>query len=242
MFFNQMSCRKWYSAGILLVLLCFPIIGWAQDSLEDMQKAVKKHEALIESQKATIAHLQKLITELFQQQSGLKSASLQESFDGVLDELSQLQDEVRKLQTSVKQIQKAMKFEKKQNEKSMDYPLILGLLSLEANDPNRAVDYFQPFLDQDNATFPKDTLLFLLGNGFTTHQSYEQAASYYASLIQGFPKSPHHIQSLYSLGTVFGYLNDREKQKIVWKALITNYPKHPLAQKARGQLEQLEED
>ena len=114
--------------------------------------------------------------------------------------------------------------------------IILGLVSLQSGNPDQAVEHLQDILKAKKATKLKGDILMAIGNGFLAQGHSKQAASYYGLFLREYPKSRHTPQALYYLGQAMKDLGEVEKQKILWKELIKNYPQSSLAKRAKKQL------
>lgn len=114
--------------------------------------------------------------------------------------------------------------------------IILGLVSLQSGNPDQAVEYLQDILKAKKATTLKGDILMAIGNGFLAQGHSKQAASHYGLFLREYPKSRHTPQALYYLGQAMKDLGEVEKQKILWKELIKNYPQSSLAKRAKKRL------
>ena len=71
----------------------------------------------------------------------------------------------------------------------------------------------------------------VLAQGHSLH-----AASHYGLFRRAYPKRRHSPLALYYLGQAMKDLGEVEKQKILWKELIKNYPQSSLAKRAKKRL------
>ena len=115
--------------------------------------------------------------------------------------------------------------------------IILGLVSLQSGNPDQAVEHLQDILKAKKATKLKGDILMAIGNGFLAQGHSKQAASHYGLFLREYPKSRHTPQALYYLGQAMKDLGEVEKQKILWKELIKNYPQLPLSKRAKKRLQ-----
>ena len=115
--------------------------------------------------------------------------------------------------------------------------IILGLVSLQSGNPDQAVEHLQDILKAKKATTLKGDILMAIGNGFLAQGHSKQAASHYGLFLRAYPKSRHTPQALYYLGQAMKDLGEVEKQKILWKELIKNYPQSPLSKRAKKRLQ-----
>ena len=152
----------------------------------------------------------------------------------IAESLQQLQREVDNLRRDLKQTKHAPATASQNS--GVGEPLVIGLLALQSGDINRAVDQLKPLLTGNNE-YRKDDLLMVLGNGFLQSGYPEQAASHLSTLIRTFPQSKHLPSALFSLGQAFGDMRDDSRKYTIWKALIEEYPNHPMALKATRSLE-----
>ena len=220
-------------------LLVYPSPVSAQSNLDAQ---VADLQANLERQDKILKTLQGLTAEQARTQGELNRLPLAvEDLDEVrrdirviAESLQQLQREVDNLRRDLKQTKLALA-PASQNPGDSE-PLVIGLLALQSGDINRAVDQLKPLLTGKNE-YRKDDLLMVLGNGFL-HSGYpKQAASHLSTLIRNFPQSQHLPSALFSLGKAFGDLQDDSRKYTIWKALIEEYPNHPMAIKSTLSLE-----
>ncbi len=98
------------------------------------------------------------------------------------------------------------------------------------------MEHLQDILKAKKATKLKGDILMAIGNGFLAQGHSKQAASHYGLFLREYPKSRHTPQALYYLGQAMKDLGEVEKQKILWKELIKNYPQSSLAKRAKKRL------
>jgi len=113
---------------------------------------------------------------------------------------------------------------------------ILGLISLQAGNPDQALIYLQDILKQNDKTPLKAQILMALGNGFLEHGHAKQASYYYGIILREYNKTSHVPNALYYLGKAMEELAEIEKQKVLWNELINNHPNSPLAKRAKKSL------
>ena len=75
-----------------------------------------------------------------------------------------------------------------------------------------------------------------IGNEFLAQGHAKQAASHYGIFLREYSKSRHVPQAMYFLGEAMEELGEEEKQKILWKELIQNYPESSLAKLTKKRL------
>ena len=201
--------------------------GRMQASLERQDKILKTLQGLTAEQARTQGELNRLplaVEDLDEVRRDIRV---------IAERLQQLQREVDNLRRDLKQT-KLTPAPASQNLRGGE-PLVIGLLALQSGDINRAVDQLQPLLTGNN-DYRKDDLLMVLGNGFLQSGYPEQAASHLSTLVRTFPQS-QHLPAALSLGQAFGDMRDESRKYTVWKALIEEYPNHPMALKATRSLE-----
>lgn len=230
----------------LIVLLAFAWITGVCSSLQatPIEQQVSELQRSLEQHDRLLARLQELTAEQARKQGELARIPL------AVEDLDTLRREVRVLGESVRMLQDQMADLRQQNKNSKaspvavvpnhsdPNPLLLGLLALQSGDVNRAVDQLQPLLTSNNS-YRKDDLLMVLGNGFLQAGYPEQAASHLSTLIRSYPQSQHLPAALFSLGQAFGDMRDEPRKYAIWKALIEEYPNHPMAGRATRSLETL---
>jgi len=111
--------------------------------------------------------------------------------------------------------------------------LLQGLISLQAGNPDQAVEDLQEILEQKNPTQLKAGILLAVAHSFLAQGYAKQAASHYGTFLREYPKSLHIPQALYYLGEAMRKLGEQKKQKVLWMELINKYPKSPFAKRAK---------
>ncbi len=111
--------------------------------------------------------------------------------------------------------------------------IILGLISLQAGNPDQALVYLQDILKQRDKTPLKAQILMAVGNGFLERGHATQAAYYFGIILREYSETSHVPNALYYLGEAMEELAEIEKQKVLWNELINNHPKSPLAKRAK---------
>ena len=227
---------------LIILLFCPLLLGYSSPvtAQSNLDAQVAELQASLERQDKILKTLQGLTAEQARTQGELNRLPLAvEDLDEVrrdirviAESLQQLQRDVDNLRRDLKQTQLAPA---SQNPGGGE-PLVIGLLALQSGDINRAVDQLQPLLTGNN-DYRKDDLLMVLGNGFLQSGYPEQAASHLSTLVRTFPQSQHLPAALFSLGQAFGDMRDESRKYTIWKALIEEYPNHPMALKATRSLE-----
>ena len=228
----------------IILLFCASLIGHRSpaSAQSNLDRQVANLQANLERQDKILKTLQGLTAEQAMTQGELNRLPLAvEYLDEVrrdirviAESLQQLQREVDNLRRDLKQTKPAPATASQNS--GVGEPLVIGLLALQSGDINRAVDQLKPLLTGNNE-YRKDDLLMVLGNGFLQSGYPEQAASHLSTLIRTFPQSKHLPSALFSLGQAFGDMRDDSRKYTIWKALIEEYPNHPMALKATRSLE-----
>jgi len=153
--------------------------------------------------------------------------------------LVELQKKSRRLEKQVSELKKVLEKSSKSsadNYSSNQEQIIRGLVSLQSGNPDQAVEHLQDILKSKKATKLKGEILMAIGNGFLAQGHAKQAASHYGIFLREYPKSRHVPQAMYFLGEAMEELGEEEKQKILWKELIQNYPESSLAKRTKKRL------
>ncbi|MDE0793906.1 MAG: tetratricopeptide repeat protein, partial [SAR324 cluster bacterium] len=161
--------------------------------------------------------------------------SLQNGFVELRKKITVLEKQVSALQKSTTESAK----KKKDSEPSeVEFPrdqkqLLQGLISLQAGNPDQAVEHLQEILKQKKPTQLKAEILLAVAHSFLAQGHAKQAASHYGTYLSEYPKSRHIPQALYFLGEALGKLGQQKKQKVLWQELIKKYPKSPFVKRAK---------
>ena len=161
--------------------------------------------------------------------------SLQNGFVELREKTSKLEKQVSALQKSVTNLTRK---EKETKAPEPDLPkdqkqLLRGLISLQAGNPDQAVEQLKKILNQKKPTLLKGEILLAIAHSFLAQGHSKQAASHYGIFLSEYPKSRHVPQALFYLGEAMQELGERKKQKVIWKELIKKYPKSPFAKRAK---------
>ncbi|MDG2197824.1 MAG: hypothetical protein P8O70_13240 [SAR324 cluster bacterium] len=229
---------------VFIILLLFAsLLGYSSlvSAQSNLGAQVAELQANLERQDKILKTLQGLTAEQARTQGELKRLPLAvEDLDEVQRDIRVIAESLQQLQREVDDLRRDLKQAKltpvPASQKSGGEPLVIGLLALQSGDINRAVDQLQPLLTGNN-DYRKDDLLMVLGNGFLQSGYPEQAASHLSTLVRTFPQSQHLPSALFSLGQAFGDMRDESRKYTIWKALIEEYPNHPMALKATRSLE-----
>lgn len=230
---------------VFIILLLFAsLLGYSSlvSAQSNLGAQVAELQANLERQDKILKTLQGLTAEQARTQGELKRLPLAvEDLDEVQRDIRVIAESLQQLQREVDDLRRDLKQAKltpvpASQKSGGGEPLVIGLLALQSGDINRAVDQLQPLLTGNN-DYRKDDLLMVLGNGFLQSGYPEQAASHLSTLVRTFPQSQHLPSALFSLGQAFGDMRDESRKYTIWKALIEEYPNHPMALKATRSLE-----
>ena len=230
---------------VFIILLLFAsLLGYSSlvSAQSNLGAQVAELQANLERQDMILKTLQGLTAEQARAQGELKRLPLAvEDLDEVRRDIRVIAESLQQLQREVDDLRRNLKQAKltpapASQKSGSGEPLVIGLLALQSGDINRAVDQLQPLLTGNN-DYRKDDLLMVLGNGFLQSGYPEQAASHLSTLVRTFPQSQHLPAALFSLGHAFGDMRDESRKYTIWKALIEEYPNHPMALKATRSLE-----
>ena len=201
-----------------------------------LQKTIVEQQELLQN-------LQALTADQIQRNSELEQAipprdlleSLQNGFFELRKKITVLEKQVSSLQKSTTE---SAKKKKDPEPPEVEFPrdqkqLLQGLISLQAGNPDQAVEHLEKILKQKKATLLKGEILLAVAHSFLAQGHARQAASHYGTFLREYPKSRHIAQALYFLGDAMGKLGQQKKQKVLWKELTTKYPKSPFAKRAK---------
>ena len=233
---------------LLLPILLFVFFGCSTSSskktilqkntaeIADLQKTITEQQELLQN-------LQALTADQIQRNSELEQAipprdlleSLQNGFVELRKKITVLEKQVSSLQKSTTE---SAKKKKDPEPPEVEFPrdqkqLLQGLISLQAGNPDQAVEHLEKILKQKKATLLKGEILLAVAHSFLAQGHARQAASHYGTFLREYPKSRHIAQALYFLGDAMGKLGQQKKQKVLWKELTTKYPKSPFAKRAK---------
>ena len=228
----------------IILLFCVSLLGYSSfaSAQSNLDAQVAELQASMERQDKILKTLQGLAAEQARTQGELNRLPLAvEDLDEVRRDIRVIAESLQQLQREVDDLRRDLKQAKLTSAPTSENsgggePLVIGLLALQSGDINRAVDQLQPLLTGNNE-YRKDDLLMVLGNGFLQSGYPEQAASHLSTLVRTFPQSQHLPSALFSLGQAFGDMLDESRKYTIWKALIEEYPNHPMALKATRSLE-----
>ena len=149
------------------------------------------------------------------------------------------------LEKQVSELQKGLEKNLKVSEDSKTFEtrlpadqkqILLGLISIQAGNPNQAKEYLQEVLKNEKSTKLKGEILMAIGHSFLSQGYAKQAASHYGIFLRDYPKNFHVPQALYYLGEAMQDLGEKRKKKVLWRDLIEKYPKSFFAKRASKNL------
>ena len=224
----------------LLPFLLFAFLGCYTSAPKKKKK--KKNTAEIADIQITITEQQELLFNLqaltadqMERNSELEQSipprdlleSLQNRFVELREKITVLEKQVSTLQESTTE---SAKNKKDPEPSKLEFPtdqkqLLKGLISLQAGNPDQAVEHLQEILKRKKPTQLKAEILLAVARSFLVHGHAKQAASHYGTYLSEYPKSQHIPQALYFLGEALGKLGQQKKQKVLWQELKKKYPK-----------------
>ena len=202
------------------------------EEIVELKKAFVEQRELLENLQALTADLMVLSSELEQT---IPPRDLLQSLQSDIVELRKkttaLQKSASKTLNKGKRLKasKAVEVEFPKNQRQ----LLLGLISLQAGNPDQAVEDFKEIIKQKKPTQFKAQILLAVAHSFLAQGYAKQAASHYGTFLREYPKSRLIPQALYYLGEAMRKLGEKKKQKVLWKELINKYPKSPFANRAK---------
>ena len=202
------------------------------EEIVELKKAFVEQRELLENLQALTADLMVLSSELEQT---IPPRDLLQSLQSDIVELRKkttaLQKSASKTLNKGKRLKasKAVEVEFPKNQRQ----LLLGLISLQAGNPDQAVEDFKEIIKQKKPTQFKAQILLAVAHSFLAQGYAKQAASHYGTFLREYPKNRHIPQALYYLGEAMRKLGEKKKQKVLWKELINKYPKSPFANRAK---------
>ena len=202
------------------------------EEIVELKKAFVEQRELLENLQALTADLMVLSSELEQT---IPPRDLLQSLQSDIVELRKkttaLQKSASKTVIKGKRLKasKAVEDEFPKNQRQ----LLLGLISLQAGNPDQAVEDFKEIIKQKKPTQFKAQILLAVAHSFLAQGYAKQAASHYGTFLREYPKSRHIPQALYYLGEAMRKLGEKKKQKVLWKELINKFPKSSFANRAK---------
>ena len=233
---------------LLLPVLLFVFFGCSTSApkktiLQKNTEEIADLQETITEQQELLHNLQALMADQMQRNRDLEQAipprdlleSLQNGFVELQKKITALEKQISTLQKSTAESAKKKKdYELSEVEFPRDQKQLLqGLISLQAGNPDQAVEHLQEILKQKKPTQLKAEILLAVAHSFLAQGHAKQAASHYGTYLSEYPKSRNIPQALYFLGEALGKLGQQKKQKVLWKELIKKFPKSPFAKLAK---------
>ena len=208
-------------------------------AIADLKQKVQEQEMILKRMQKLAADQLILSNELEQSippQDLIES--MQKGFVELRKNTSAFQEQIENLENDFTAVELKIKKFTKPETKYFDTlrkqeNIILGLISLQAGNPDQALEYFRDILKQNDKTPLKAQILMSLGKGFLERGHATQAAYYYGIILREYTETSHVPNALYYLGKAMEELAETEKQKVLWNELIKNHPKSPLAKRAK---------
>ena len=219
--------------------------GTNNTSAQEDTEAITELRQKILQQEAVLERMQKLVADQILLSNELEQSipprdlleSMQTGFVELKENTSALEEQIAKLENDLTAFELKIKQIPKSETNHFDTlrkqeNIILGLISLQAGNPDQALVYLHDILKQNDKTPLKAQILMSLGNGFLERGHAAQASYYYGIILREYTKTSHVPRALYYLGKAMEELAETEKQKVLWNELINNHPKSPLAKRA----------
>jgi len=209
------------------------------EAIAELKQKLLQQEVLLKRMQKLAADQLLLSNELEQ---SLPPQDLLESLQNGFVELRQnartLEEQIAKLEKDLKVVELKVKQIPKPETKHFDTlrkqeNIILGMISLQAGNPDQALVFLQDILKQNDKNPLKAQILMSLGNGFLELGHATQAAYYYGIVLREYSDTSNVPNALYYLGKALEELAETEKQMVLWNELIKNHPKSPLAKRAK---------
>ena len=247
-FFSRIVPKCFY---LYLSIFLFSILGCSSSGTNKTPLGKNKVEIValqktLVQQEQLLSRLQALTADQLLRNNELEQAlPPRDLLESLQNGVVELQKKTRRLEKKVSELKKDLEKSEANNKSSKSFDnnyasnqeqIIRGLVSLQSGNPDQAVEHLQDILNSKKATKIKGEILMAIGNGFLAQGYAKQAASHYGIFLREYPKSRHVPQAMYSLGEAMEELGEGEKQKILWKELIQNYPESSLAKRTKKRL------
>ena len=202
------------------------------EEIVELKKAFVEQRELLENLQALTADLMVLSSELEQ------TIPPRDLLQSLQSDIVELRKKTTALQKSASKTLNKGKRLKASKSVEVEFPknqrqLLLGLISLQAGNPDQAVEDFKEIINQKKPTQFKAQILLAVAHSFLAQGYAKQAASHYGTFLREYPKSLHIPQALYYLGEAMRKLGEKKKQKVLWKELINKFPKSSFANRAK---------
>ena len=212
------------------------------EAINDLKQKVLQQEVLLKRMQK-LAEDQIILSNELEQSMPPKDLleSMQNRFAELRGNTSTLEEKIAKLEKNLTAFELKVKQIPKPETKHFDTlrkqeNIILGLISLQAGNPDQALEHLQDILKQNDKTPLKAQILMSLGNGFLERGHATQSAYYYGIILREYTKTSHVPNALFYLGKAMEELAETEKQKVLWNELNKNHPKSPLSKRAKKHL------
>ena len=202
------------------------------EEIVELKKAFVEQRELLENLQALTADLMVLSSELEQ------TIPPRDLLQSLQSDIVELRKKTTSLQKSASKTLNKGKRLKASKIIEVEFPknqrqLLLGLISLQAGNPDQAVEDFKEIIKQKKPTQFKAQILLAVAHSFLAQGYAKQAASHYGTFLREYPKSRHIPQALYYLGEAMQKLGEKKKQKVLWMELINKFPKSSFANRAK---------
>ena len=202
------------------------------EEIVELKKAFVEQRELLENLQALTADLMVLSSELEQ------TIPPRDLLQSLQSDIVELRKKTTALQKSASKTVNKGKRLKASKSVEVEFPknqrqLLLGLISLQAGNPDQAVEDLKEIIKQKKPTQFKAQILLAVAHSFLAQGYAKQAASHYGTFLREYPKSRHIPQALYYLGEAMRKLGEKKKQKVLWKELINKFPKSSFANRAK---------
>ena len=216
---------------LLLPVLLFVFSGCSttapQKTIAQKNSAeISALQKTIIEQQELLQNLQALTADQIQRNSELEQAipprdlleSLQNGFVELRKKTTVLEKQLSALQKSSAKSAKKETAPKDPETSEVEFPkdqkqLLQGLISLQAGNPDQAVEHLEKILKQKKATLLKGEILLAVAHSFLAQGHARQAASHYGTFLREYPKSRHIAQALYFLGEAMRELGQQKNKK-----------------------------
>ena len=202
------------------------------EEIVELKKVFVEQRELLENLQALTADLMVLSSELEQ------TIPPRDLLQSLQSDIVELRKKTTALQKSASKTLNKGKRLKASTAVEVEFPkyhrqLLLGLISLQAGNPDQAGEDLKEIIKQKKPTQFKAQILLAVAHSFLAQGYAKQAASHYGTFLREYPKSLHIPQALYYLGEAMRKLGEEKKQKVLWKELINKFPKSSFANRAK---------
>nr|ADI19194.1 hypothetical protein [uncultured delta proteobacterium HF0130_20J24] len=228
----------------LLPILLLVLIG-CSNSVSDNTVSQKNSEEIatlkkrIIEQQELMNNLQSLIADLMALSSELEQViPPRDLLESLQNDVAELRKERYQIQKNITKLANKKKEIKVPRYSGVELPndqkkLLQGLISLQAGNPDQAVEDLQDILNHKKPTRLKAEILLAVAHSFLAQGYAKQSASHYSTFLREYPKSRHTPKALYYLGEAMMELGEQKKQKVLLNELINKYPNSPFSKRAK---------